>query len=349
MAVSNIDNELFIGLHSHTSNDQIMTRYAQRFDKLMKSYVVFNLLFWALAAIEILLFVGFFTIIAQSAIMAFSLAMIFLTFFSYFILRIYHQAHKPEQLNDLKDDFLEAYKTLLKQEEGPAQHHMALANACCQLANQLHGKEYEFYRLPRWIERLFPSIMPVTDKLSCWVLWHDVYKMKEILLTGAVKENIQLVKCAPTNLEVHTSLANAYVMLSGLYANPKKVEGFDEDRWFPLERYSPLMEEKFRQTAERAIEEFKILIDYAPDDPWVHAQLAYSYRDLQMPHEEIHEYETILKINPDDKETLYKLGNLYFEQGLNSKGLRVYEELKRRHYKKADALIKAYGNYIPTT
>ena len=104
-----------------------------------------------------------------------------------------------------------------------------------------------------------------------------------------------------------------------------------------------VFKQKFRSIAERAIEEFKILSDYAPEDPWVHAQLAYSYRDLQMPKEEIREYETILQLCPEDKETLFKLGKLYFEQGQNAKGLQVYETLKRSNYKNAENLIHFYG------
>ena len=63
------------------------------------------------------------------------------------------------------------------------------------------------------------------------------------------------------------------------------------------------------------------------------------------PKEEIKEYETILKLCPNDKETLYKLGKLYFEQGLNAKGLQVYEILKNSNYIKAESLIHFYGAY----
>lgn len=64
-----------------------------------------------------------------------------------------------------------------------------------------------------------------------------------------------------------------------------------------------------------------------------------------MPKEEIKEYETILHLCPDDKETLFKLGKLYFQQGLNAKGLQIYEALKKSHYKKAEGLIAFYGAY----
>jgi tetratricopeptide (TPR) repeat protein len=133
-------------------------------------------------------------------------------------------------------------------------------------------------------------------------------------------------------------------MLSGLYAAPRKEENAEEVIWFPDNKYIAEMDRKFRDAAECAMEEFKILNDYAPHDPWVHAQLAYSYHDLQMYQEEIAEYEIIFKLCPDDKETMFKLGMLYFQQGLNAKGLRIYEELKRSHYKKAENLIKYYGS-----
>ena len=121
--------------------------------------------------------------------------------------------------------------------------------------------------------------------------------MKELLLLTAIDEHFKMIEVEPTNLEIHASLANVYVMLSNVYSDPRKQEGHEEDLWIPSGRLSTEMQQKFRAAAERAIEEFKILKDYAPDDPWVHAQLAYSYHDLQMPLEEIREYEILLRLS----------------------------------------------------
>jgi hypothetical protein len=104
------------------------------------------------------------------------------------------------------------------------------------------------------------------------------------------------------------------------------------------------LKKKFRETAGKAIEELKILSEFAPDDPWVHSQLAYSYHDLQMPVQEIREYETICRLAPQDKDALLKLGTLYFQLGENALGLKVFEELRRSHYKKAEQLIESYGH-----
>lgn len=344
MTSSRIEGETYFQLNNIFYNDhinKIIHPIIPRFERLMKSYALFKLFFLLFISVEIVLILAFFTFISHSAILAISLALFFLTLFSYFILNVYYQTKKPEQYIDLKNQFIDACKSLINYQEGCPEHHIALANACCKLADSLYGKEYSVYKAPSWLSFL----NPILEKISCRSHWQDLHHFKELLLKTAVDENVKLVKCEPTSLEVHASLANAYVMLSALYVDSRRFEGFDEERWVHPDRFSPEMEEKFRAVAGRAIEEFKVLSDYAPNDPWVHAQLAYSYRDLHMPEEEIKEYETILKLNPGDRDTLYKLGVLYFQQGLNAQGLRIYEELKRSHYKKAERLIEYYGSF----
>lgn len=311
------------------------------FDRIMRRHVAFNLFFVCLCTIEVTALAIFFVTLAQSLVLALSLSIVFFSFFAYFTLRIYFQTKKPEQFEEIKDRYLAACKDLLNYQEGQEDHYNALANACCKFANKLHAREYSYYTPPSW----FYFLAPLLERVSCWWHWRDIFFMKEKMLEEAVSEHIKLVKCQPTSLEAHAFLANAYVMLSGLYIDPRSLEGYDEDRWIPKNKYTERFDDKFRFAAERAIEEFKILSEYAPDDPWVHNQLAYSYHDLQMPLEEIKEYEAIQKLVPTDKDNLYKLGMLYFQQGLNAKGLRVYEDLKKAHYSKSESLIKYYGSY----
>lgn len=344
MTSLNAESEVFTYFDNclyHDHINKVINSLFRKFYRAMKSYVFFHLFFILIGITEFFLLITFFTFLVESSIFAFGLGFVFLTFFAFFILRIYFQAKKSEQIREIKNQYLAFCKNFLNyQESGLPEHHIALANACCKFADNLHCKEYQFYKLPRWLN-FFPLQM---EKFSCWCHWQDVHHLQEALLLTSVEENIKLVKCEPNSLEVHAALANAYVMLSGLYIDPRKIEGFDDDRWIPSEKYTGLLQEKFRATAERAIEELKILNTYAPNDPWVHAQLAYSYHDLQMPHEEIREYEILLRLNPDDENTLYKLGVLYFQQGMNAQGLRIYEKIKRIHYKKAESLIKYYGS-----
>lgn len=312
-----------------------------KFQKILKSYTLFNILFALLIIGEITYFFVHLSLLVQSFVMAIHLALIFVTVFCYFTLHMYVHTRKAEKFMRLKSDFVKACRGTVSEPQGGAKNHLVVAYACCKLAEELHGKEYQVYKSPSWCVFLSSSF----EKLNCWCFWQDVHFMKELLLQACIDENILIVRLEPTNLEAHAGLANSYVMLSGLYVDPRTVEGLDEDRWIPPNKYNKQFKQKFRSIAERAIEEFKILSDYAPHDPWVHAQLAYSYHDLQMPEEEINEYETILQLCPEDKDTLYKVGRLYFEQGHNAKGLEVYEALKRSNYKKAESLIHFYGAY----
>lgn len=336
------EKEIFIEFDKEFYKDRIRTLInfsLARFQKILRSYTVFNLFFLLLITGEIAYFFVHLTLLVQTFVMAIHLALIFATIFCYFTLHMYAQTRKEEKLISLKSEFLHACQQMNQEPLGESENYLVSAHACCKMAAELHAQEYKVYNCPAWCIFLSSSF----EKLNCWWFWQDVHFMKELLLQACVDEQIKLVRMKPTDLEAHAGLANAYVMLSGLYVDPKTVEGLDDDRWIPPKKYNKSFKQRFRLTSEKAIEEFKILSDYAPHDPWVHAQLAYSYRDLQMPREEIREYETILQLCPDDKETLFKLGKLYFEQGQNAKGLQVYENLKRSHYKKAESLIYFYG------
>ena len=162
------------------------------------------------------------------------------------------------------------------------------------------------------------------SQFSAYCYGEDVFNMKLLLLQAAIDEHLKQIRLTPTDLEVHASLANTYVALSKIYKGP-------------------FFEKKYRMTARLAMEEFCILSHYAPNDPWVHEQLAAGYHDLNMPEEEMREMETLLKLKSQDKEILYRLGALYFNQGMNAKGLQVYEELQKANFKKAEDLITSYG------
>ena len=295
----------------------------KQFRKVTHSFVSFNLLFLALFSTEMFLFFFFLPFLSKSAFFAFALGGLFLTCFSYFILLFYHQTKKPEQLSQLRDQFIQSCRQMLPVPTGEAQHHLSLAEALAKLASYLHDFECNFYQVPK----LFSPLAKTISRFSSYCYADDVFKMKVSLLHAALDEHLKQIRATPTDLEVHASLANTYVALAQVYKGP----GF---------------EEKYRLTTKLAIEEFCILGHYAPNDPWVHEQLAVGYRDLGMPEEEMREVETLLKLRLQDKEILYRLGTLYFKQGLNAKGLQIYEELKKANFKKAEDLIGSYGSFL---
>lgn len=292
----------------------------REFKSTVHSFVTFNLLFLILFVTEITLFSTFFSSMTKSALFAVALGGLFLTIFSYFILLFYFQAKKPEQLNQLKEQFIQSCRQILPMPSGEPEHHLSLAEALSKLSLYLNDFESNFYNLPPLISFFSKSI----SRFSSYCYREDVFKMKQMLLHAAIEEHLKQIRITPTDLEVHASLANTYVALSKIYA-------------------APSFEEKYKQTLRLAMEEFYILNHWAPNDPWVHEQLASSYRELKMIPEEIHEIETLLKLRPSDNELLFRLGTLYFAKKMNAKGLQIYEELQKANSPKAEELISSYG------
>ncbi len=285
----------------------------KQFRKVTHAFVSFNLLFATLLIAQLVSLPFLF----NTSFFIFSLAALFLTCFSYFILLFYYQARKPEELEQLKIDFIQSCRQMLPIPQGEAEHHLSIAEALSKLSSYLQDFEANFYEAPKWIA-------PLVSRFSKYCYREDVFKMKVQLLQAAIDEHMLQIQSTPTDLEVHASLASAYVTLAQVYKAP----GF---------------EEKHAQITRLAIEEFSILGHYAPNDPWVHEQLATNYHHLGMQEKELQEVETLLKLRMKDKEILYRLGSLYFKQGMNAKGLQIYEELKKANFQKASDLIGSYG------
>lgn len=318
---------------------QYYRKILREFRKTTKSFVAFNLSFAALLTVELVLFFAFLPSFSQSYLFAAGLGAMFLTCFSYFVLLFYFQAKKPEQITLIRDRFVASCKQIIGLPPGAAQHHLSVATALLKLSAYLQDFEWHVYRFPKWVR----ASAPFSVRWAAYCHWEDVFKMKQCLLHAAIEEHLQQIRATPTDLEVHASLASTYVALSQIYLEPKRKEG-EHPRSGYYQKKQGLFEEKFRKAAKLAIEEFQILSHYAPNDPWVHEQLAVGYRELQLPEEEIREVEILLELKPQDHDISFRLGALYFEQGQNAKGLQVYEKLKKARYSKADQLISSYGS-----
>lgn len=292
----------------------------KQFKKIIRSYAFFHLFFIGLLIGEIGTFFFLLTLLFQTSLIALSLAAILLTGFSYLILLFYFQTKKPEQFLELRNFFMHHCKQGLSKRLVHSEYHLSLANAAYRFAAYLSKEEGQLYTLPLKLNSFGQLIRKMTD----FCHRKDVQRMKEILFFVSITEHIQLIKKAPTNLEAHASLANAYVALSRLYQRQESHQ------------------EKFKAAAEKAIQEYKIIDHLSPNDPWVHAQLASCYHDLKQYQQEIAEYENVLKICPEDKQILFRLGILCFQQGENARALQIYENLKKMHFSRADELIDFY-------
>lgn len=309
--------------------------FLKKFRKITQSIALFHTLFLSIILLEITGFAIFLSSLKNSLSLAVFLCAIILSCFSYLVLFFYFQTKKPEQILVLQEDFIQSCRHLSP--EGRLHHHLLIAEAASRLFHYLTDFEWEIYQIPSYLQ--FST--NVVSRFSAYIHFEDVFQMKEWLLKAAIEEHLKQIRIIPTDLEVHASLANTYVALAKLYKNP--IIRTEHPRWNFIKKTSVKFEQLSKTYSHLAIEEFKILSHYAKDDPWVHEQMASGYKELDLPLEEICEIETLLKLRPQDKEILFRLGSLYFSQGFNAKGLQVYESLKQTNYKKAEDLIASYG------
>lgn len=309
-----------------------------RFKRITRHFALFNTAFFCVGVIELFAFVLFFSFLTQSTIFAFSLAALFFTAFTYFVLLFYLQAKKPQQLIDLRSTYLHSCQSSLQMEKGTRGYHAALSHALDALLQALHGQEYYYYTIPSF----FKTLGPLMQKFSAWAHWKDLHQMKEILLLMIVREQIELVKLQPTDLQSHAALASAYASLAKIYLDPRKLDPNVEYAWVSPEYSSKEMRALFKTATQHAIEEYKIVSSYAPEDLWIHAQLASLFHSIELPEEEMRAYEAIVHIAPNEQEALFRLGVLYFEHGRSANALRLYERLQQIGSPKAEELISYY-------
>ena len=91
-----------------------------------------------------------------------------------------------------------------------------------------------------------------------------------------------------------------------------------------------------------AVKELDLANAFQPNDAWTLKTLAYCYKILEKKEQELHIMQNIVELFPTDKNMLYQLATLYFEQGETDKGLRVYDTLKQINPKYAKALLRHY-------
>jgi tetratricopeptide (TPR) repeat protein len=318
-------NQLFFQKKVHKNYNETIGH----FKKIIKSFFIFNLSFFAAFFAQVLTFSFLLSSIGSSTRLALLLAGIILTSFVYFVMFFYFQSKKNIEISLIKNNFIFACKKEISLPVGSAEHHLTISLAAQKLCEILTEKELEVLKLPKFLSK-------ISQLLQTYFLKKDLFNFKEALFIAAANEHLIQIKTTPTNLEIHSSLANLYTTLSAFYAHAR-------DFIFSSKISKANIIQKQEACVSCAIEEFKILNDYAPNDHWIHLQLANNYKKLGMIKEQIKEYETIYKLCPNDNSILFKLGVLYFETNKNLKGLRVYEELKMRSFKDADQLLPHYG------
>ncbi len=314
--------------------------FVSRFWRINRGYILFHTLFIALLSIEFIVFGLLISHSLQSTAMAFWLAAMFLSVFTYLVLLFYHQGRRPERLMQLRDEYMEAIQESIPFDLGTLEYHCCITKGIVHLISNLEIPSVK----NRWV-LASDTLSYLTEKFRIWTKWKDLLRLKEMLFLTSIQEHIRLIKNEPSDLEAHASLASNYVGLASLYQDPRNLTLNEALCWTPPEYESEEMRAKFEMALERALEEYHIIDEYAQRDPWVHAQRAALYKELERHEEEQKEYEEILQVDPENNEILVRLGKLYFRKGENAKGLKIYDQLKHLDGSKAGELISQYDAY----
>lgn len=314
--------------------------FTAKFTRVNRRFVLFHAFFLFLISLEVISFGLLFSRFVQTTVMAFWLAGIFLTVFTYLVLLFYLQGRWPEKLMQLRDQYMESAQSCIPFDPGTLEYHCCISEAIVYFISTLTIPSIES-RLVLFSE----TFTYLGEKFRIWTRWKSLLKLKEMLVLSSIQEHIRWIKSDPSDLEAHASLASNYVALATLYQDPKKLALNENLSWMPPEYTSDEMRKKFEVALERALEEYHIINDYAPNDPWVHAQRASLYKELERVDQEQGEYEKILEMDPENGEILFRLGILYFRKGENAKGLKIYDHLKRLDPERGQEIISQYDAY----
>jgi len=308
-------------MSSYNRQVRIFSRkFIHDFKKNSNFFTRFNYLAIGIFAFEFLACIFSIKYFSETSLIAFFLAVFLLTGFAYLILFFYFNTKKPDYFEYLKDRFIRSCRSNLPIAQGQIEHHLSICSAISFLVEDL---------------KVLPG-MKVFKKFSKEIAQEDIFLLKEMLLISSKQELLKQIKNTPVDIELHVALANNYVNLSALYKDHKQSLSINTKKEKTLDK-------KYSIAIQRTIEEFQILNDLSPNDPWVHAQLAKSYKELGLLEKEKNEYENILNLRPDDLQVMFQCAVCYFKLGQNAKGLKAYETLKKSHFIRADELLQFYG------
>ncbi len=302
------------------------------FRKITEEHARFHSVSFILFGLEVFLFILLYGYLQKTLWITFLLGAILFTAISYFVIKFYLDSKKPDSLLSLKDHYLDLCKKDLIFSENSKEFHLTLSSNLFNFATNLSGYEYQLYKSPS------KALIPFFRHVSCFFHWKEVFFIREQLMQLAIDEHIQIVQLFPNDLETHASLAESFIQISKLYAELLKTQ----EPWIKKSAAELDIENKFRISSDLALEELNIVENFSTKTPWTLAQKASIFHELKKPNDEIYCYEMILDINPQDEAVIYRLGVLYFAQGMVTKGLECYHKLKESGDIRAENLIKLY-------
>lgn len=216
------DHDASIGFHRFTHLIETQVHVAlNKFQRILNSYALFHLSFLLILSLQLISTLVLLFTNPISPIFAITLGALFLSFFSYLIINYYFQEKKPDQFVEIKKEFFEGCRKIISLDLDDHDYHLSLANSAHQLSAYIMQKQIYGFSIPpfKFLETTFL-------KLSFYLHYKDLQMMQELLMKESIQEHIELIKKRPTDLQVHTSLANTYIATAKIYTIPTTLEIF---------------------------------------------------------------------------------------------------------------------------
>lgn len=314
--------------------DSVFSNFISECKRCFRFYAYFHVGFISFLSIQLLSFLLFFSYFSKSIACASALALFFLTLFSYFVLLFFFQAKKPQQFLSIGNNLLHCCQSIFTKKNSTDTPHLELAHTILKSAALLSQDESYFYKenSPLLV------LTPLMGKCKIRLHWKNFHAMKEFLFSLCIEQITMQIKQTPLDLGAHALLAETYLQYSMIYLPPEA----SALPWVPAEYFSSIFHQKFLACSTRAAEECLVLQEYGEKNTWLYTKLSEIYQlqgDLE---KEIQSQEELLSLSKDDPDLLLRLGVLYFKQGYNVKGLKVYNELQKNFPNEAMELITHY-------
>jgi len=200
----------FAHIHSHKALDQ--------FKHILRNYLLFNGLFIIIFFVELVASLASLVYAPRSFYTALPIALMLFTIFSYWIINQYVVEKKTYRAATIRKEFFANLKKMITLDINPLEYHMNVANGTFQLTTLLYQKQAFALHLPP-----FHFNKSWATELIYYLNWKDILTMQELLMGAVIKEHIALIKQDPTNVAIHTSLANTFIALSKIYTPPQYV------------------------------------------------------------------------------------------------------------------------------
>lgn len=300
-------------------------------------FTLFNKRIWlqsSLALISVIL-LCMMLIASIAQISSMNLGLLTSTFFfslvGWYVVHIWYESEWPETINQTISSYIPKNASAEKR-----------ANFLFEEAQMLKLPQNRAFSLPFLLKWLNPCLQAV-EKTVNFFFWKKKLDILEALQISAARARIEMIENTPLDPKAHAELANCYVALSQLFQEAS----FHRNRYglyvqLPLPKHTQEVETKHRQYAKLAVQELTIVSQFAQDAVWVLEQLALSYKELNMPSDELTAWQKVLSIDPDDIQALVRSGLLAFELKLPKTGLEAYARLKDLSPMQAEEVLSAY-------